>query len=258
MCTLALKEVVNYYKSRKGRVYCALLDASEDFDRFCFDKLFETLIKRDIPSSVIRLLLNMYQRLRVRTLWDGCLSDTFLVVNGVRHGVVLSPVLLTLYMDMLLARLENSGVGWFLDHEFMGALIYADDSTVLAPTVSSFRSLLRICEEFGAEYGVIYNEKKTVCLCFSDRRHIDPPSVTLNNVQLVWNSSAKHLCNTITTDLCDDEEIRFKKRDFVVRANSVVCNFKLASPEVCSRIFVAKCCHLYGCQAWGIKTKALF
>ena len=84
MCTLALKEVVNYYTSRKGRVYCALLDASKAFDRVRFDKLFEALIKRNIPSSIIRLLLNMYQRQKVRTLWDGCLSDTFLTVNGVR------------------------------------------------------------------------------------------------------------------------------------------------------------------------------
>ena len=37
-----------------------------------------------------------------------------------------------------------------------------------------------------------------------------------------------------------------------------VCNFKLASREVCSLIILAKCCHLYGCQAWAIKTKALF
>ena len=37
-----------------------------------------------------------------------------------------------------------------------------------------------------------------------------------------------------------------------------MCNFKLDSREVCSGIFVAKCCHLYGCQAWGIKTKALY
>ena len=94
----------------------------------------------------------------------------------------------------------------------------------LAPTVSSIRAMLRICEEFGEEYGVTYNWKKIVCLCFSGRHHIDPPSVTLNDVQLVWKSSAKHLGNIITTDLCDDEEIRFKKPDFVARANGVVCN----------------------------------
>ena len=35
-------------------------------------------------------------------------------------------------------------------------------------------------------------------------------------------------------------------------------NFKLTSREVCSRIFAAKCSHLYDCQAWGIKTKSLF
>ena len=76
---------------------------------------------------------------------------------------------------------------------------------------------------------ITYNGKKTVCLCFSGRRHIDPLSVTLNDVQLVWESSAKHLGNIITTCLCDDEEIRFKKRDFVVR------NFKLHNIPNCMK-----------------------
>ena len=159
---------------------------------------------------------------------------------------------------MLFTGLEDSGVGCYLGHEFMGALGYADDGTILAPIVSSFRAKLRICEEFGAEYCVTYKGKKTVCLCFSGRRHIDPPSVTISDVQLVWKSNAKHRGNIIKTDLCDDEEIRFKKCDFVAREESVVCTFKLASLEVCSRIFVAKCCHLHSCQARGIKTKALF
>ena len=40
MCTLTLKEVVKYYTSRQGQVYCCLLDASKAFDRVRFDKLF--------------------------------------------------------------------------------------------------------------------------------------------------------------------------------------------------------------------------
>ena len=86
LCTLALKEVVNYFSSHKGRVYCALLDASKAFDRVHFDKLLEALIKRDNPSSIIRLLLDLYQRQKVRTLWEDFPSDTFLTVVPAREG----------------------------------------------------------------------------------------------------------------------------------------------------------------------------
>ena len=71
MCILTLEEVVNYHTPRMDRVYCALLDAPKAFDWFRFDKLFEALIKRGMPSYVIRLLLNMYQRQKVRPLWEG-------------------------------------------------------------------------------------------------------------------------------------------------------------------------------------------
>ena len=57
--------------------------------------------------------------------------------------------------------------------------------------------------------------------------------------------------------MIDDEDVRYKKRDFIARANSVICNVKLTSREVCSRVFVAKCCHLYGDQAWSVNSKAL-
>ena len=104
MCTLALKEVAKYYTSRRGRVYCCLLDATKAFDRVRFDTLFEILIERNVPACIIRILIDMYTRQTVRTVWEGCVSEEFSANNGVRQGGVLSPVLFTLYIDVLLNR----------------------------------------------------------------------------------------------------------------------------------------------------------
>ena len=46
--------------------------------------------KRDIPLSTIRFWSDMYQRQKVRKLRKGYLSDTFLTMNNVRQGGVLS------------------------------------------------------------------------------------------------------------------------------------------------------------------------
>ena len=75
ICTLALKEAVKYYTSRRGRVYCCLLDATKAFNRVRFDKLFEILIERNVPAYIIRILIDMYTRLTVRTVLEGCVSD---------------------------------------------------------------------------------------------------------------------------------------------------------------------------------------
>ena len=169
MCTLALKEVVKYYTSRRGSVYCCLLDATKAFDRVKFDKLFEIMIARNIPSCAIRLVFDMYSRQKVRTVWNGQYSSSFSTSNGVRQGGVLSPILLTLYIDVLLERLESSGVGCHIGHEYLGSLCSADDLALLTSTVFSLRRMLKICEEFDVEYDIIFNAKKTACILFAGR-----------------------------------------------------------------------------------------
>ena len=210
MCTLALKEVVKYYTSRRGSVYCCLLDATKAFDRVKFDKLFEIMIARNIPSCAIRLVFDMYNRQKVRTVWNGQYSSSFSTSNGVRQGGVLSPILFTLYIDVLLERLESSGVGCHIGHEYLGSLCSADDLALLAPTVFSLRRMLKICEEFSVEYDIIFNAKNTVCILFSGRHGSrTPPVMSLNGTVLHWKDTVKHLGNFISNDLSEDEEIRY-------------------------------------------------
>ena len=51
----------------------------------------------------------MNQTLRVQ--WCQTLTSSFKVCNGVKQGGVLSPILFAVYVDSLLGRLEQSGVG---------------------------------------------------------------------------------------------------------------------------------------------------
>ena len=107
MCTLSLKEVARYYTARQGQVYCCMIDATKAFDRIRYDKLFTLLIQRGMPMCIIRLLIDMYKRQRVRTTWDGDMSNQFNTTNGVRQGGVLSPLLFSVYIDVLLTVLKN-------------------------------------------------------------------------------------------------------------------------------------------------------
>jgi len=46
------------------------------------------------------------------------------------------------YMDVLLLSLHDAGVGCFIAEFFVGALAYADDIVLLAPTAHAMRRLL--------------------------------------------------------------------------------------------------------------------
>ncbi len=54
---IALYPKAPLYKGRNTNVYACLLDATKAFDCVRYDKLFELLLKKDIPGTVIRLLL---------------------------------------------------------------------------------------------------------------------------------------------------------------------------------------------------------
>ena len=65
------------------------------------------LIERNVSPFVIRFLLFMYTNQSMRVKWKDSLSDHFSIGNGVRQGAVLSPLLFTLYIDMLFIRLQD-------------------------------------------------------------------------------------------------------------------------------------------------------
>ena len=87
--------------------------------------------------------------------WNGIFIRSSTVENGVRQGGAVSAVLFCLYTDGLLQRLRDSEVGCFIGT--VGALAYAIDVALLAPTPSAMCRLLQICENYGAEFSVAFN-----------------------------------------------------------------------------------------------------
>ena len=69
-------------------------------------------------------------------IWNHGLSSNALSVSrGVCQGGVLSLILFTLYINNLLKELSHSNVGCHWENIFVGVLAYANDLTLLAPTV---------------------------------------------------------------------------------------------------------------------------
>ena len=98
--------------------------------------------------------------------WEHSLSNSFRVSNGVRQGSVLSPVLFSVYLDGLLDELRESSVGYYWGGHFAGAMCYADDIVLLAPSASALRRMLSICVSYATSHGLVFNVDKTQLICF--------------------------------------------------------------------------------------------
>ena len=49
----------------------------------------------------------------------------------------------------------------YIGHMFVGALAYADDIVLLAPTARAMRKLLSLCDEFASGFNVLLNAEKS-------------------------------------------------------------------------------------------------
>ena len=131
-----------------------LLDASKAFDRVDYLKLFNLLLKKGMCPIVCRLIVMSYTNQSARIKWDNAYSLPFTIINGVKQGGVLSPILFGIYMDQL------SKLGCHIGHVFMGAFGYADDLILVAPTKRSLRGLLDHCLDFSTEYKVKFKSSE--------------------------------------------------------------------------------------------------
>ena len=69
-------------------------------------------------------------------------------------------------MDKRLGKFEEAGVGCYIGNVFVGALAYADDIVLLAPTARAMRLMLGICDHYALEYSILFNAKQSKCISF--------------------------------------------------------------------------------------------
>ena len=51
-----------------------------------------------------------------------------------------------IYMDELILRLKNSRFGCRINSLYVGALSYADDLTLISPSVQGLQNMITVCE----------------------------------------------------------------------------------------------------------------
>ena len=174
-------------------------------------KLFNRLLEKNLPPTIIRLLFSWYKDQKSSVLWNKTLSEKFSVSNGVRQGGVLSPILFIVYIDELLIRLQSQAVGCHWSHYFAGAFGYADDIVLLAPSASALRMMLNACCQFATDYNLIFNPGKTQLVRFSlpssSPSSTTAPIFMFGGQSLTLVDRASHLGHILRSDLSDTDDI---------------------------------------------------
>ena len=254
MCTAIYLEAIHHFVNNNSDVYSCLLDASKAFDRVHYGKLFDLLISKNVPFCIIRLIKDSYLRQNVCVVWDNYRSPPFSISNGVKQGGVLSPVLFTMYIDVLLIRLKETGIGCIYNGVYVGAVAYADDVTLICPSIRGLNAMLSICLEFSKEFDILFNAKKTMCIKFG-ADVCDVEHTVFNGVNIIWQDKVRHLGNIIKSSLNDDDDCTLKASMFIGSVNKLLSNFGMIPPRVLCKTFNSYCCSMYGSQLWRFNSK---
>ena len=156
------------------------------------------------------MIVDSYVRQVSRVSWGNHLSQYFELTNGVKQGGVLSPILFNIYIDKFLLELKGSGYRCHINNIFVRALCYADDVTLLSPSIRGLNAMISLCEVFAKNFDVTFNCMKIVCIKFGQNL-ISYEHVYLNDKKIKWVNQIKHLGNYIDRNLNDSIDCIHKK-----------------------------------------------
>jgi hypothetical protein len=140
----------------------------------------------------------------------------------------------------------------------VGALAYADDIVLVAPTPSAMRLMLATCDRFAAEYDIIFNALKSNFLVFVSNIHrymrvsMSKCLFYVGGNPIDYATCYTHLGHTISCDNVCREDIISRRNIFVGQVNNVICSFDRLSWSVKLSLFKTYCTSLFGCELWRL------
>ena len=199
--------------------------------------------------------------------WNSKKSKTFEIKNGVRQGAILSPCLFCVYLDTLLTKLRESGLGCHIGNLYFGAFGYADDVILLSPSRKSLQLMLNICQDFAKEHSMQFStdpdprKSKTKCLHFTLHERVIKP-LKLNDDDLPWVKKALHLGNTLTTEISKtllqmktSSDLLQKRAIFFENVHELKQAYGFYEPKVICEIIRIFGTSFYGSPLWDLTSE---
>ena len=157
------------------------------------------------------------------------------------------------YLACILTRYYNqknqSGVGCHINVNFMGVLSYADDITLICPSIWRLNKMLKISNTLKKNNSILFNKKKITCIKYGDIIK-NGEKAFLYGSDLVWKDNVRHLGNCVDITCNDAFDCNAEKSLFIAYFNKMMANYSSLQPTVLINLFKSYCCSFYGSPLW--------
>ena len=258
MCTWLMVESSNYFLRNGSNVYSCFMDMRKAFDTVQHSKLFQKLNQRNLSSIFTRLIMVMYVSQSANVRWGKEVSKSFRITNGVKQGAVPSAILFCVYIDELITKLRRNKTGCWIDGNFVGIIVYADDIVLLSPTLGGLQEMIDICSDYAGKHNLSSStnenpsKSKTRCIAFLKKKELPARKMFLEQKPLPWVTSIKHLGVTINDKMNIGRDIMEKRAQYIVKINELMQEFHFADPSLVAKLNDIYNTHFYGAPLWDL------
>ena len=164
---LLVTESINEAKENKKPVYVTLLDVSKAFDVVDHSILLEELYLAGVSGNLWLTFKQLYHNPSTAVKWNGFLSDSFKVKQGVRQGGVTSAPIYKVYTNRLLDQLTEHHTGHRIGTVKVPAPTCADDMAILSNAQTDTQMALNIVENYSKSHKYKINASKSATVPYS-------------------------------------------------------------------------------------------
>src|SRR6478609_5379878 len=126
-----------------NNLYICFVDSDKAFDRVNWEKMMKILPSIGVDWRDRRMISELYMNQEAVVRIAGGESDSGIIGRGVRQGCPLSPLLFSIYTEMMTKEaLENVEEGIRVGGELFKDVKYADDQGMVANTEAGLQSLM--------------------------------------------------------------------------------------------------------------------
>lgn len=190
---LRLTQGVSDGLQRGKRTLMVLIDYSKAYDRVWQEELMMGMIEKGVPMLFMRWIRSFLAVRTAQVMYNGALSRTVFLRQGLPQGSVISPLLFLFYIDDLATVIpEEVLIAMFADD----AAIWVYDSC-LKRASKKIQAALKAIEEWSRRRKMEINTSKSEATFFDFSN--DPkearwrPELTLNSTPVPFNASPRFL-----------------------------------------------------------------
>ena len=148
-------------KLKRKQTFVAFIDFRKAYDSIDRSLLWLKLEDLGIGGNILNVIKSMYNDVEYCVRLNGINTEWFKVMNGLKQGCMLSPLLFNLFINNLVETINNLGLGVDIGQEKVSILLYADDLVLIAETETDLQILLDTLSGWCTRNRIMVNEAKS-------------------------------------------------------------------------------------------------